>query len=475
MVEAAVSRSDNILANPRLPQLQTMLNETEMAGLLDRHLHGNGMAPDWRVSGCHIERVYYRPGKRCGVLYRLVMENGQGEPSDEWLFARIASRGRGRALFEKASSDFKNAEPQQRCLRAVPSLSYFPDLDMVFWIFPQDPKIASLQEAITPEFVKQHLEDNLHVFQGNGHGANGWHCTDVQFKRVKYMPGKRCVIRCQARLENGAGDSQSLSFFSKTYNDAISRYNFDFLKSAREQLMQQHAAVNIPQLLLHIDSANTSWYEDWPSQALIDVYETYDSSVLFPRIASTIAELHRSTLQGLPAGPDPDDALQGVVEDGIQLGHVLPQFRPVVSKITEVLQATKETIARQTIPVAPIHGAFRLEQLVIRDLDLAIVDFDALALSDPLADVAEFIASLHFLEATQGKARSHLEAAGEQFYRSYCEQVPWECDRQRIAWYALAFFISKMFGALKQLEVGALQRLEAQVTGMTANWLETLK
>ena len=474
MVEAAVSRSDNILSNPRLPQLQTVLNETEMAGLFDRHLHGIGMAPDWRVSECHIERVYYRPGKRCGVLYRLEMENDRGEQSDEWLFGRIARRGGGKALFEKASSDFKGNVLRQQFLREVPPLSYWTDLEMVLWVFPQDPEMSTLQEAITPEFIKQHLVDNLHVFQGNGNGANGWRCTDVQFKRVKYMPGKRCVIRCQARLENGAGESQTLSFFSKTYNDAISRYNFNFLKSAREQLVQQHAAVNIPQLLLHIDSANTSWYEDWPSRALIDVYETVDSEVLFPRIARTIAELHRSTLQGLPTGPDLDDVLQSAIEDGIQFAHVLPQFRPVVGKISEALQASKETIARQTIPVAPIHGAFRLEQLVIRDLELAIVDFDALALSDPLADVAEFIASLRFLEATGGKARTNLMAAAEQFYQSYCEQVLWECDRQRLAWYALAFFINKMFGALKQLDTGALHRLETHAVEMTADWLETL-
>ena len=117
MVEAAVSRSDNILANSRLPQLPTMLNESEMVALFDRHLHTLGMAPGWRVSGCHIERVYYRPGKRCGVLYRLQMENDRGERSDEWLFGRIASRGRGKELFEKVSADLNGGVLRRPCLR----------------------------------------------------------------------------------------------------------------------------------------------------------------------------------------------------------------------------------------------------------------------------------------------------------------------------------------------------------------------
>jgi thiamine kinase-like enzyme len=105
---------------------------------------------------------------------------------------------------------------------------------------------------------------------------------------------------------------------------------------------------------------------------------------------------------------------------------------------------------------------------------LALVDFDAVAMGDPHYDVAEFIASLQYLELSRGLSRQRLASAAKLFYESYAARVPWACDRRRIAWYTRAFLISKMFSSIKNLDFQALQRLESDGQEIMNGWLECI-
>jgi hypothetical protein len=109
-----------------------------------------------------------------------------------------------------------------------------------------------------------------------------------------------------------------------------------------------------------------------------------------------------------------------------------------------------------------------------RDGELAMLSFETLAQGDPLFDIGEFVASLHFLELTHGKPRARLTAAAKLFCESYAAQVPWPCDRRRLGWYALAFWISKMFGVCQHLDARALPHLETAGWEIAKQWLEEI-
>jgi thiamine kinase-like enzyme len=112
--------------------------------------------------------------------------------------------------------------------------------------------------------------------------------------------------------------------------------------------------------------------------------------------------------------------------------------------------------------------------MLVRGSKLALVDFDAVAKGDPHYDVAEFIASLQYLELSRGLSRQRLARAAQLFYESYAALVPWACDRRRIGWYARAFLISKMFSSIKNLDFPALQRLESDGEEIMNGWLECI-
>jgi hypothetical protein len=288
------------------------------------------------------------------------------------------------------------------------------------------------------------------------------------------MPGKRCVLRFHLNLIGPAGESRQVNFYSKSYNDAWSRYHFDMLNAVYEQLAVEAPIVNIPKPLLHLDGLNTFWQEEWPGHPLIEVMEEQNWEELFPRIAAVVAALHRSGSKGFRPGPDPDEVMNTADEDGTKFAYMLPQYQRSIMPALERLRAEKSALELQNIPAALIHGACRVEQMLVRGSKLALVDFDAVAKGDPHYDVAEFIASLQYLELSRGLSRQRLARAAQLFYESYAALVPWACDRRRIGWYARAFLISKMFSSIKNLDFPALQRLESDGEEIMNGWLECI-
>jgi aminoglycoside phosphotransferase (APT) family kinase protein len=246
-------------------------------------------------------------------------------------------------------------------------------------------------------------------------------------------------------------------------------------KSVYEQLVAQASEVNVPKPLLHLDDFNTFWQAEWPGQPVLDLMEVQDWDELFPRLARVVAALHRSRLNGFHPGPDPDEVMSTVIEDEAKFAYLLPHHQPFIRKVLERLQAEKSAIERQQIPAVPIHGACRVEQMLGRDSALALVDFDAVAIGDPLYDVAEFVASLQYLELSRGLSGKRLARAVELFCESYAALVPWACDRRRLAWYAQAFLITKMFSSIKNLDFRALQQLESAGQKIMSGWLDSMQ
>jgi aminoglycoside phosphotransferase (APT) family kinase protein len=286
------------------------------------------------------------------------------------------------------------------------------------------------------------------------------------------MPGKRCVLRYHISLVDPFGKSHNKTFYCKIYQDGRSRYHFDMLKSAYEQLTIQTAAVNIPRPLLHFDGLNTFWQDEWQGNALIDVLDKYEWDELFSRIARMLAAFHHNPADGFDPAPDLDAVLRTADEDAAKLLRVWPQQQRLVSTVLEHLNAAKAGLKKQEIPKVPIHGAWRIEQMLARGNDLALVDFDAVTLGDPLYDVAEFVASLQYLGLTRGLPHERITVAAETLCRRYAEQVPWCCDRRRIAWYALAFLMTKFYSSTKNLERRALQQLDSAGKAICEDWLK---
>ncbi len=485
-----------LLDDPKLPHLRSVLNMSVMAERFEQHLHACGLDPEWKVTRCAIEKIYYRPKKRCRVLYRLTFSHTFHGEEEEWFYGEMAPSGRGEIQFNEATATAKPHRAVSNFLGELPPVSLWRELNMVLWMFPQDPNLAMLPQVVDPSFMKKQVEANWKVFfvpttsfdpepfdfaQGKLHRRTqdeektlhgersrtmNWRCINISYERMKYMPGKRCVLRCRVNL-----GERDVTFYSKIYKNAMGRYHFNFLKSACEQLKSRAVPVNIPCPLCFLDGYNTVWQEDWGGRPLIDAFNQRDAGELFPRIAAMLVEFQNSQITGLRPGPDIDTVLLTATQDGTRFANTLPQHQDLVNRVIVQLNKSRPVLQRQPIPSVPSHGACRLEQMLIKGSELALLDFDALASGDPLYDVAEFMASLQFLEFTHGLPREQLSKAAESFYESYAAQMSLSCDPRRLAWYALAFLLTKMDLAVKSLDIPALERLESNAETVVNEWL----
>jgi hypothetical protein len=126
-----------ILNDPALPHCATALDAQVMVEQFAQHINAVSPGMEWQVKRCGIEKVYYRPAHHCGILYRLTLCHPSGHEADEWFFGRLCPTGRGYDQLERTAAAVKHFYVAHDFLRRIPPISFWPDLNMMVWIFPQ--------------------------------------------------------------------------------------------------------------------------------------------------------------------------------------------------------------------------------------------------------------------------------------------------------------------------------------------------
>jgi hypothetical protein len=444
----------------RLPHLEKILDpETvlrKFREIFNSHIAKKKLTPE----ACAIERIQHKKGKRCRVLYRMAISNENGRRTDQWFSGKLVKPGQARQQYElaRASEILVNGE--------WPAVTLWDEWDFILWSFPNDPGMPNLRIAADMDYARSTISENMVKF---GYSLD-WHCEKVAFDRVKYMPGKRCVLRMNAWLRNRQGKAQKLTFFSKTYPDRNGLAHYRVLNQVYNQFNE---IVNIPPPVLYLEEANSFWQEQWPGRPLVDVFFGMNWDGLFTRLGKLVAAFHKNQGDGLRRKFDAGTVLFAAEEDAKMLGWLLPQHRLRTEAIAAILNRTRDVLQSTDVPVVPIHGALRIEQFVSREGEVALLDFDATSLGDPLFDVVELITSLQYMELTRGFAREKIDRAVQHFEQSYFRETPWQREPKRMAWYAVAFLLTKMYDSVKNIDRRALESLDRAVD-IQQQWLDIL-
>lgn len=444
----------NLLHDPMLPHLERVTDTNAMAEAFAQKLRVAYGDLNYKIENLALERVQHRRGRRCRLLYRLYFRAHEGKLEEQWFYAKLVRPGQAQRQYEEAlyASELRNG--------IWKPVALWPEMNLIVWAFPNDPDVPGLLAATDLELVKKQID--AHLAQWGL--ATPWHCATVRCARVKYMPGKRCVLRYHAELAHPSGATKSVSFYSKTYSDGMSRFHFQNVAAAHEHMPK----LNIPRPILHWEEANTYWQEPWEGTPLLDTLPALNWERVFPQLGRVLADFHQSQCPALPRADMLDRAFDSAEEDAQRLAVILPQHEAALLEALQTLQSRRGRLARPGAPLAPIHGAIRVEQIVARGEEYALVDFDAASLGDPHYDVAEFVASLEYLQFTRGWERTRLARAAEIFQSAYARLVSWPLEQERIAWYAVVSVLGKLHDALKNLDRPALAQIEATVACLDA-------
>lgn len=437
----------SLLDDPCLPQLRQLLDPACLSQTFAEHLRQTYPSQGLTLEKCQITKVDYRPAERLRLLCRLWVRDRQNTPHENWFFINAYPADVAQAKYDRACA--KRFEPMDTFWQPV---SFLPTANAVVWAFPYDSRLPHLRHVLDMEQMTERVRATADLLGLPTAVSSTLTPATIQRRLVKYKPAGRCVLRF---------DIGDVSFYSKTYRGSESGSVFALLQNIAAQGL--NGRLDIPTPLCHHDDIHTLWQATWNGRSLSQLYQNKRWAATIPYIATALAALHQTAhIPHLPYINHLQLVMDEASEDAIWLQQFLPSHAAHVHHIVQRLLPIGQTIAAtQTIPTVPIHGAFRMSQLLQQGDRLAIVDFDTAAYGDPLYDVAEFVTSLLFQYFRRQIRIGQLRRKGDEFCTLYAAQSPWPLDPQRLNWYIAIFLFEKLFGAVKGLRVQILPKLES--------------
>jgi hypothetical protein len=303
-----------------------------------------------------------------------------------------------------------------------------------------------------------------------GPGGNGshWQLGAIESTLVRYIPRKRCVFRCaiewrQERAADGSPRAQPATklqhVYAKVYDDVdIGAQAFAILKAMSAAAQADERWLRIPAALHYDAPLQTVWQAAVPGHHLAAT-----AAEVTPAIAALVGRgLALLQLAHLPvrARHGLEDELEKMHQQARLMVRVHPDLGPAVRGLEAKLAAALPHLAR--LPLVPSHGTFKLNHLLFDGRHASLVDFDSMVLADPLYDVANFIADLHYLAAQGALPAGRAQSLGQAFYEAWNAMVPWGKRDAVLDWYVASLLVRKQaMKCVKHLHPNARAKMDA--------------
>jgi len=410
--------------------LAPLTNPTVMTALFQRHiplLRGEGIS----ITHCDIRHVKYVPKKHgenttLAACYHLGVKNRASHHVHTLiLYCKAYHSGRSRPPVDESCPPARGVHAH----RGGPV--HIPDRALTVWTFPSDPMLPHLAIVSSPDHVLSHLP-----YQALPDGLDRpENVQSVTTEVINYRPEERCLTRFDL-LWGSPTPRQRLTLFGKTYRG----HDGPAILSRWEQLWSQFREAGqeiiIPQPLGYAPAIRTLWQFGVDGRPLCEALDERHVGRYMKSVAKGLATLHQSALIDLPRRTIDDHVLE-VRKKVAKLRRGIPALAGTLDHMADRIERTRPNSS--DIPYRPMHWDFHIYQLLAHGGSVAFLDFDELALGDPLQDLANFIVDLHFRAISpflvQRIIRSLLD--------SYRTLVAWDVSVERINWHMAIQFVNK--------------------------------
>lgn len=385
------------------------------------------------ITSCRVQHVRYSPKKKpenasLAACYHLEIRDRDSQRERPVILYCKAFRG-GRSQKEIDALAQSNADAP--AFHSMPH--HFLDLDLLVWVFPEDPAIPHLPEVSDPERVMAHFP-----YSALPNGLDGPEdIRSVDAAVVNYRP----ELRCTTRYDLGWGTAdwpQPLTIFGKTFRNGEGRDVY----ARSEHMWKRFTGVDEDVLFAHpleyTSAVRTLWQLGVAGTQLCCVIGDDNCDSYLRTVAKGLAMVHNSDLAGLPTW-SLDEHLTEVDKKIEKLRRAAPSLVDKLSLLAQRVHRDAPNFS--DIPLRPMYWDFHVDQLLGQDGKVAFLDFDELVIGDPLQDIANFIVDLQFRDVSRFLARRMAKSLYD-FYRS---QVKWEVPIDRIRWHVTVQFINKAY------------------------------
>jgi len=393
-MNALASSQPSLAPDPALPQRDLLLDAEQMASRLSLLVHKGGAVA---IGSCEKQRIKYRVGQSLRVLYRV------GVNGDCHL---IAARALPQGIKRRA---VHAATPNQAAARPPSQPVYDGALNTLFWTYPNDRKIRSLD-----------LLSEMPSALADAMGSR-WTRSEV----VAYAPEKCVTARCLAGNGQVAG-------YAKMYAGDAGQQIY--------QTYRQLAASGLPvaKALAYSDVYQLLLLEDVPGARIADLTGG-DLFNGFGSLGKTLACLHNT--------PIPESLLPRFRRlDRDRLRHcarIISQARPDLARLVNTL--ADELYATSPEPTGPfvfLHGDVHPKNGIASEGRITLIDLDQAAAGPAAADVGSMLALLHYNWRVGYTRKARAQELGEAFVTSYGQsrQLP---AANSIRWHTAAALLAE--------------------------------
>lgn len=434
-----------------LPQLEAALDAEMMRSVLQRRLSGEER---FRIEGCRILQVRYKPGRKCLVAWSLtISEVLTGRTDEQIVCAHILPEGESLSHFEKAAAGPLH---QVRCGRP---LEHLPELEMVIRLFPNDRKLRGLariadaeqlRAVVVPELVARSAEPGLRL-------------AGLSHKIIHYVAEHACTVRIEAELVSpDSGEVQTRIWYGKTRDSDEGAATWRNMLCLWESGARLNGRLLMAEPLLYQPEERTLWQAGLNGCTLADQnFSSREFLRLLARAAETVAALHQSAVPELSESGTPQRLVR--LREAYQL---LSQVRPATSEPVRLLLSRLEAEAAQqgARPLVTLHADLHLKNFFVTDDRVALIDLDNLRRGDPLQDIGSFIASLYFRGLIEEIPARITKLIAEEFVRAYRAAVPWSFTEAELDWHIAAALIEeRACRCVTRLKAGRLEVIDELV------------
>jgi hypothetical protein len=462
MIEKETSFSVHEQPIPESEQIAIALSPRRMGPLLQQvfRVEAEKMEEQSGASGangrppeCRILDAKYEPGNYCTILYQLgdqLITGGFRWDADE------------------------SEVPETK--RIIPSIG------MRVYDFPNDPVLPSLPRALDSQMISATLAEALPEFQ-----AGAVRILRCDVKPLRFRPGRRCTVRLSMWLqEKESGAIYQRVLYGKIYHDLEKAGRVyqqmlslsDCIAAKDGQIAFATASAFLPDLAMVLQEP----IEGVPLDSLISC----DTKVSDARgsagtvaAASALAALHTS---GLTAGKPRSISAELVrfKKRGARIGQVNPELGNEIIKLADALSDWLDTLDQWGATIGLVHGDCKPAQFLIKDQQVALLDFDHCGMADPAVDVGTFLATLQQMKVketvknhgTPPPCTAWIPSLKHQFLEAYCRTSGYPAEfSQRAAWYEAVGLLRK---AIRGFERSPFSPLPAALVAEAWKGLETL-
>jgi aminoglycoside phosphotransferase (APT) family kinase protein len=412
---------------------QSFLQNTEvMRGIFQDHLQSaNGAAFD--VKSCAIDYIR-QSATRSVVQYTLDLWSAEtGEAFSQ--IVTVASYGEDRT--EKQWARLMRADSNARQPigpLALPPVVYLPDHDLLVQVFPYDYRLPGLMQLVNGS------SDVLAVLFADGE-AGDWHIETWKSEVLRFRPDMRAMVRLDVEARQPeSGKTAARRGYAKVYREPEEgRHAFRLLQALRERTQDEGAAFSVARPIAYLEDMQTLLVDEASGDRLLHVVRRRSSAeaeAAIRRAARAVAGMHCVSLPDglLPlARKEKQDQL---AEVATSLSRKEPEHAAAIGELVSAIgQAMGEP------PQAPTHFDLKQGHILIGSDHVAILDFDKMAIGNPLLDVANLVATLGAEREGSQIRTERRSGLADAFVDVYFANVPAAWRSQFPAYFALAALV----------------------------------